>query len=149
MLLAACGVAVIFDAFGRHRFPDDGDSAVGGLVLALIGGLTAVVTVAVRIYEGSQRIRQANTYYAVTDRRAISWIPESKDGSVRVRSLGPKRIQEVARVERPDGSGTLEFTLPRVNPDYPVTTEAFKHIPEVRRVEQLVRNHLTTFESSS
>lgn len=144
LLLAACGVLVIFRSFSRPRFRDD--SAVDGLLLTLLGAATVIATILVRVFAGWQRVRQAHSYYAVTDRRAISWIPEAKDGSIRVRSLGRGRIQDIARVERPDGTGTLEFFLSPANPEYPVAKEEFKHIPEVRRVEQIVRNNLMTPE---
>lgn len=147
LLFAAGGVAVIIRSFGRPRFHND--AAFDGVMMMIAGSAVAAATIAVRISAAYRRERQANTYYALTDRRAISWIPESKDGSIRVRSLGRGRIQDVARVERPDGTGTLEFTLPRASTEYPAPKEEFKDIPEVRRVEQLVRIHLTTFETTA
>jgi hypothetical protein len=143
LLLVACGVGVLSFSFGRQSVPTS-DSIVGGIVLMLLGCATDVGTIWARVRAGVERIRQANTLYAVTDRRAISWVPEAKDDAVRVHSLGQGRIKDVSRVEKPDGTGTLEFTLTPQTLEYPAHKEEFKYIPEVRRVEQLVRNHLTS-----
>ena len=52
------------------------------------------------------------------------------------------------RIERPDGSGTLEFTRTLNDFDYYFHFK-FEHIPEVRRVEQIVRNNLMTNEPNA
>jgi len=85
--------------------------------------------------------RQAEVCYAVTDRRAIFWNPEPRSDGVRVMSVRRGEIQRVVRVERPDGSGHLEFSPSAHVPYYPYPN-GFQHIPEVRRVEYIVRNNL-------
>jgi hypothetical protein len=93
--------------------------------------------------------RQANACYAVTDRRAISWVPEPKGDAIRVRTLPRGNIGEVTRVERPDGSGSLEFSLTEGSHYYAFCHYGFRHIPEVRRVEQIIRNTLMTTDRTS
>jgi hypothetical protein len=89
----------------------------------------------------------ANTCYAVTNRRAIVWTPELNSDAMRVQALGRPLLKNLVRVERPDGSGHLQFS------DEPPDLEfgyyhrfMFAHIREVRRVEQIVRNNLMMSE---
>jgi hypothetical protein len=82
--------------------------------------------------------RLGQVCYAITDRRAISWIPQPLSKAVRVEALGRGSCSHLVRIETPDGSGNLE--LGRIS---------FDHIPEVRRVEQIVRSNLMTNERNT
>ena len=83
-----------------------------------------------------------HTVYAVTERRALII---GGLFSRNVQSFTRAEIGNVTRIERPDGSGTVHFAsrtyttskgFTRVRPI------GFVGIPEVRRVEQLIRDHL-------
>jgi len=85
--------------------------------------------------------RTGGTLYALTDRRAIIWVPEDRRGTVAVHSFRPGQVGRVHRIERPDGSGDVIFALSR-DVGYPFTPEGFKGIAGVRRVEEQVRRTL-------
>jgi len=87
-----------------------------------------------------ERRRKANGCCAVTDRRVIVWAPETKGDAIRVQALARGQFRNVVRVERPDGSGNLEFCSDSHH------CFTFEHVPEVRRVEQIVRNNLIASE---
>ena len=146
LILITFGVAAIIYALGEQRIRPNNETPMSlGFTLSLAGCIIFVCAIGTWISKRAQRRREANVCYAVTDRRAISWIPEAGTDAVRVRSLHRGRIGDVVRIERPDGSGSLEFTLCKdENFHWPPT--GFQHILEVRRVEQIVRNNLTTRE---
>jgi len=83
-----------------------------------------------------------NTIYAVTDGRVMVITAARTIG---VRSFTPDDIGDIVRVEGPDGSGTLKFgtaaTLTGRN-ESRLSMGVFVGIPEVRRVEQLIRENL-------
>lgn len=127
-----------------YRTQSDMQPAIGvGIGLIVIGGVTLAFTIGGHVARRIARVRQADTRYAVTDRRAIAWIPDAKSEGTRVLSLPRGHIRTVVRVERPDGSGSLELTLVHHSPYHQFQQEGFKSIPDVRRVEHVVRNHLT------
>lgn len=93
--------------------------------------------------------RQAKqTFYALTDRRAILW-QASTFGSVNVRSYGPEALGKMNRTEHADGSGDLVFeeivTFGR-NSKGGTTSSTTRHgflaIADVRRIEELLRKAL-------
>lgn len=152
-------VAMLFLGFGlfgiihalsapRPQFNNDDPSMAMGTALSVIGGIILTVTIASAVAKRLQAARETSVCYAVTDRRAISWEPEENGDAVRVHSWPKGRIGDVARVERPDGSGSLEFTLAKDTRFY-WPPAGFKHIQEVRRVEQIVRHNLTTNDDVS
>ena len=106
-----------------------------GLPFLLIGG--GMLFAPVWAYRAAQ-----TTVYAVTDQRLMI-ITAAK--TVGVRSFTPEDIGDMARVEGPDGSGTLKFgavTNLMVRNGAKLSLGAFIGIPEVRRVEQLIRENL-------
>src|SRR5262249_847642 len=142
------GMGAIALAQGDIRARANTDSTVPlGIFLCLIGGVTMIATLANWNNRRVQRRRQENVCYAVTDRRAVMWIPEPKSDAVRVLSVPGGQIKNLERVERPDGSGNLEFPWPRHSRQLPWKPYGFEHIPDVRRVEQIVRNNLLRDES--
>lgn len=145
MLFIGFGLFGIIHALSTPRQPfNTGDQSMGaGLVFSLIGGIILTCTIASAVAKRMQAAREIGVSYAVTDRRAISWTPEESGDAVRVQSWLRGKIGDVSRVERPDGSGSLEFALVTGSLHY-WPSLVFKHIQEVRRVEQIVRHNLTT-----
>ena len=90
--------------------------------------------------------RYGNTLYAVTDRRAIIWIPMRYLDALEIHSFDRGRVAKIHRMEYPDGSGDVYFTITGEavlhNPEEPQERLGFKHIPEARRVEELLRRTL-------
>lgn len=85
----------------------------------------------------------ASTYYAITNRRAIIWLPR-RGGKHDVQSFQPERLVRMTRDERPDGSGHLvfeEFTTARGSG---TTTSqcGFFALPDVREAEDVLRQTL-------
>ncbi len=87
--------------------------------------------------------RLAKVCYALTDRRAIVWIPAEKETATRVYNVHRGQFQGLVRVQRPDGTGDLEFALKSdVGYDFHWSPPAFQRIHDVRRVEQIIRLNL-------
>ena len=85
----------------------------------------------------------ANTFYALTDRRSIFWQPGSEPESIKVYSVFRAEVVRVHRVEFPDGSGDVRFILKDPRGLYERgRDEGFTQIEDVRRVEELVRRTL-------
>jgi hypothetical protein len=127
------------------RHWNDGSAGVMGIGFLVIAGLSVLSLIA--NWNGSrvERRRLRNTCYAVTDRRAIVWTPESKCDAIRIQALGRPLVKNLMRVERPDGSGHLEFSGVPEDLEFGYYHRfRFAHIPEVRRVEQIVRKSLMT-----
>lgn len=93
---------------------------------------------------------RARTRYAVTDRRILivtnGWSRQAK--SLSLRTLG-----EVSLQERSDGSGTITFGSPSSGWGMPAggwpssrqkTAPAFEFVPDVRRVDELIRKAQST-----
>jgi hypothetical protein len=71
-----------------------------GLPFVLIG--LAMLASPLFLYRKAKR-----TYYIITDRRALIF----EDGAtVKIQSFGPQQLQNIERVQSPDGSGSLIFT---------------------------------------
>src|SRR5262249_30730095 len=92
--------------------------------------------------------RISQTCYAVTDRRAILWVPDAKTEAVRVISVRRGDIEGAVRAELPDGSGDLEMSTTRYVGHVPWHPFGFRYVPDVRRVELIVRNNLVTSDRS-
>lgn len=149
LVLLAAG-AVVYGR-GLHRGPrhGDGDPATLGIVLISVGVMIAAIAGGSRIGKRFEQARQRGVFYAVTDRRAISWLPEAGSDAIRIRSLHRGQIADVVRVERPNGSGSLEFLLAHERHEHYWNHEGFSHVPEVRRVEQIIRQQLISIESTA
>jgi len=149
MGVVAVGIPSVFgtaDARAQHRF-DDRSTIIGGLNFLGFGCVFMVGSILVSRNRLRERRRKSNACYAVTDRRAIVCAPEPKGNAIRVQAVARGQFRNVVRVERPDGSGNLEFreTLGDV---YVAHGFTFEHVPDVRRVEQIVRNNLITSEAT-
>src|SRR5262249_38111590 len=112
LLLLGVGVLIIAYAMGDHfRAHANRESPVPfGIILCGLGCATILGTIGIWFSNRAERRRQACVWYAVTDRRAILWTPERGSDAVRVQSVRRGEIRYVVRLERPDGSGDLEFT---------------------------------------
>jgi hypothetical protein len=92
----------------------------------------------------TDRARAAETFYDVTDRRAILWKPSYKKGAVEIHTIPRGKLVNVHRIEYADGHGDVIFSYQRVGNDEvggwrPI---GFEGVAEVRRVEELVRRIL-------
>jgi hypothetical protein len=143
MALLIFGAINLAHAIGHPRgFTDDGSIALGS-TFCVIGTLLTLGVIGSRYSRRKERIRDAGVCYAVTDRRIIIWAPEEDPDGVRVSTMPGAQIGHIERIQRTDGSGDLEFYRPG-DGNYRFGQVGFKHIPEVRRVEQIVRNNLMT-----
>ena len=114
-----------------------------GIIISIAGSLMVAATIGIWSGVLKERSRQAGVCYAVTDRRVIFWTPEPRSDAVRVVSVRRGEIQHVVRVQCADGSGNLELQ-PSSNVQYYPFPKELRYIPEVRRVEQIIRNNLMT-----
>jgi hypothetical protein len=147
--LLSFGVLAIANSLGDFRARVNHESALPwGIALCVFGCLTVIAMIASGISGWVEQHRMSNACYAVTDRRAISWVPEPKTDAVRILCLRPGQIEGVVRVERPDGSGSLEMSYSKDSGPYHWPIYKFEHIAQVRRVEQIVRNNLMRSEGS-
>jgi len=138
------GIAILAPRGNRHSVDDS--TMTAGLVFIGIGCLFVIGLIAAWNNRWSERRRLSNVCYAITDRRAIVWAPEPKGDAIRVQVVARGQLRNLVRVERPDGSGSLEFSG---EGDYVAVhwpPFGFMHIPEVRRVEQIIRNNLIMSE---
>jgi hypothetical protein len=124
---------------------NDGTAGIGGLSFLGLAGVFLIGLTGAWNTRSTARRRMIRTCYAVTDRRAITWAPEPKGDAVRVETLARGEVRKLVRIERPDGSGTLQ--LAGTGPDIEFGFYdyfSFAHISQVRRVEQIVRSNLVT-----
>ena len=93
------------------------------------------------------RILARKTVYALTNRRVIVWQP-SWFGRVTAQSFTASGLNQMFRMERPDGAGDLVFQVPvtafRANSQ--PERRGFVAIDNVREVEELVRKTLLVDE---
>ncbi len=125
----------------RGRFPRfDGLLFLVGVVSGLVGVVTSLVWLGAHVDRWTGRHRALRRTYALTDRRAIIWVPRRTSTAVEVFAFHRGSIKNLNRVEFPDGSGDVRFGNPH-DESYLGPT-GFEKIAEVRRVEELVRRTL-------
>jgi hypothetical protein len=148
LVLGVVGIAPLLTAQRHHRF----DEPPIGWGLIFVGFACAIVIGLIANWNSrrSEFRRKSNILYAVTDRRAIIWIPERKGHAIRIKAVQRGQVMTVERVQRPDGSGNLFLSTGRghLSPEYEFDWHdfGFKDIHDVRRVEQIVRNNLVSIE---
>jgi hypothetical protein len=140
LFFGAMAIANSLDHFGSRA--DDGSAMPLGIFLCTIGCLFLMILIASWNNRRIERRDRRKVGYVVTDRRAVVWVPDSKTDATRVYTVSRGQIRNLVRVERANGSGDLEFYGDREGVDYNWYPFAFKYVPEVRRVEQIVRNNL-------
>jgi hypothetical protein len=141
LFVSTVGLIILALGVGALASAHDYSQREQGTLACLVGCVLIGGTIASWFLRRVGRLRMSHFCYAVTDRRAIIWSP-SRNGALRVVSLPRGRVKSLARVEHPDGSGNLEFNGPNYSEYNPWYECAFQHIPEVRRVEQIVRHNL-------
>jgi hypothetical protein len=151
LVLLGIGIIGFAHTMSRTRArPEEGSMLIGYLG-CIVGSFMAVGLIGGTYGRHRARRRETNVSYAVTDRRILMWKPEEYSDGIRIDTLQGPQIQGISRIQRPDGSGDLESygvqLLEGSHWNYP--GPAFKHIPEVRRVEQIIRNNLMRDEKAT
>jgi hypothetical protein len=111
-----------------------------GVITAVIGIIAAIMVLGSCLERWSSRDQSRSKVYALTDRRAIIWIPRKDTQAVEVYAIARGSIASVHRVEYPDGSGDVHFDFPSGN--YRYNGSAFDGVAGVRRIEDLIRRTL-------
>jgi hypothetical protein len=157
----AAGEGLLWAARARRLEPPVAPVLIGALLIGgvLIGvGGTGRVFLFVCLAAGVGLLHLAlrnsqqgeGCFYALTNRRAILWLPTRPAGSYQVRSFRPGEMNTLFRIEHPDDSGDLIFHELPLPPGlwwvlFGVTATVqlgFKRIAHVRRVEELLRRSL-------
>jgi hypothetical protein len=145
-LVAISGLCLAIDlgAFGRD---DEYHKMLVPVmfIVGLVAVLFMIVVGASISQKWTTRRETPSTLYALTDRRAIVWVSNPKTKGVAIHSFRQGRLGGVHRLEYPDGSGDLTFHYIR---DSYYGPEEFVGIPDVRRVEDLVRQILVNPNAS-
>ena len=130
----------------QARLGKPGDESVPGFVGlgSIVIGLI-VLAFAIQGWFNRRRLEQTGfkPTYALTDRRAILWTPNvynALPGAVEVCSVFRGNIKTIHRIEYPDGTGDVVFN--RFASEEGWMNTSFDGIPDVRRVEDLVRRTL-------
>jgi len=144
LVCLGAGVAILAPRGSRRALDDS--TITAGLVFIGLGCLIVIGLIAAWRNRWTERRRLSNVCYAITDRRAIIWAPEPKGDAIRVQTVARGQVKNVVRLERPDGSGSLEFSGDGDHVAVHWHPFGFMHIPEVRRVEQIIRNNLIKSE---
>lgn len=113
-------------------------TGLGILMLGLTGGVITVGMLVESLRDrAAERARRRRIVYALTDRRAIGWIPAGRR-AVEVATIPARSIGATHRVEYDDGTGDVVFSgnVPGV------TFAGFLGVSDVRRVEALAREVL-------
>ena len=145
------GIPLVWLALGLPTNPDRNPSAI----VFIFSAFAAQIAVGVLLIAGPSRRAnrkwQRRTIYALTDRRAIVWTPDSvavlfQEPGLVVRSFKPDEMNTLYRIERVDGIGDLIFREVRsatvaegASHALATTRHGFFGIRDVHRVEQLVR----------
>jgi len=143
------GSVIFFAAYARDKRPENGlrgeipPLVGGGLMTFAAAALIAAILTGVVRTRLAERVKRSGTLYALTDRRAIIWLPEPRLGAVKVYTVTRGSLEGVHRLEFSDGSGDLLFRLKGHRPEVESWgPTAFEGIAEVRRVEEQVRRTL-------
>jgi hypothetical protein len=108
-----------------------------GTICTAVAGFATIVCAVGGINDLDERRRVAREVYALTDLRALIWIPGETRNAVQFFSHDRGHFDRLHREERPDSSGTLTFSSSRnrFNPG----PKQFREVADVKRVEALAR----------
>ena len=111
---------------------------VVGVIALIVASFVVVGIVASRVESSEERRSIRGQVYALTDRRAIIYVPDIRTGALAVHTIskGTIKVEDVHRVQYPDGSGDVAFRGGSSAPS------GFRGVEDVRRVEELVRRFL-------
>lgn len=129
---------LIGDGHNWRKLPLDGKLFIGSILAVFVGvGLLMLAA------PWFARQKARNTVYLITDRRAVEIVRESFGGRS-VRSFEPRRVMQMSRTDRRDGSGDLIFEVVTLGSGSGASTErrGFKNVADVRGVEQRLRETL-------
>jgi hypothetical protein len=116
-----------------------------GLGLFLIWFVVLLYTLGAWRHRKVQIATMLGTIYALTDHRAITWIPTGRKGAITVSSFPSGTLKSIHRIERPDGSGDVLFNASRTVfvEDMIWEPPGFRNVADVRQVERHLRRILT------
>ena len=119
-----------------------GLAGITGFVSAVAAFFVAGNLVVDMVNRIGGRQELAGHVYALTDRRAMIWVPVPRSDAVKVHTFprGSIKGDDLHRVQYPDGSGDLLFRAQYHDP------AGYFDVAEVRRVEDLVRRFLIDFD---
>jgi hypothetical protein len=139
--VSAASFTGIFGVYRQSFLSVEGLMIGVGIVAAIVG----IIAGGVAIEQLSNRGRSLKKTYALTDRRAIIWMPRKDSKAVEVFTMSRGSINAIHRLEYPDGSGDVKFRQPSEEYYY---VPGFDCITNVRAVEDLVRRTLIDTDQS-
>ena len=143
-LIVVVATVLAFGLIRMLRMGSDPSEAVG---VVLVVAVAIAIGVCIGLAAGIHRRRVArdkkeSTLYALTDRRAIIWLPAIAKGSVAVHTIPRGQVSRVHRIEFDDGTGDVVLTYDMSASWSWTIPTTFEAIANVRRVEEQVRRTL-------
>jgi hypothetical protein len=125
----------------RPRFVSAEGLFIGtGLIATIVGLIAGIAATYSEAEWWGLHGRFARNTYALTDRRAIIWIPLPHSKAVEVHTFPRASIKTIYRLEYPDGYGSVRFGHP--TDELHEGPHGFEGVADVRLVEDLVRRTL-------
>ena len=136
-LLGSVAAFVAKEAEGRDTIHKVISHVLMGVACVACFSYPVALVMTIRERSSSRR-RRSRTVYALSDRRAICWLPSPTSRGIKVVSIPGRSIDAVYRVERHDGSGSIRFVGDGLDQEF----GGFEGVADVRRVERLAREIL-------
>ena len=114
---------------------------IGGVLSFVVAIVSTCGSIGVWYGRFDKSRKLAETFYALTDRRAIIWSPNRAKGGMQVFTIPRGKISNVHRVEYRDGTGDVIFAFHEFGFGG-AYLEGFEGVSDVRRVEEQVRRTL-------
>lgn len=141
-LLAVASLALLTEAFRTTSADNSIAFRVWGVIALVATIASGLICLSGQRQRRSRRETLEGSLYALTDRRAILWLPQNDRKGLAVHSIPRGQVARVHRVEYPDGTGDVRFTMTRDTYDHWNVPTGFHGIPDVRRVEEQARRTL-------